>query len=289
MPSTVAATHPGAAFAPWRCSPIAPAAPGIVREARCKPPAGRYLVFFGHPRKPARAVGRPDEGGGRDMQATTRVARFLLPLALALLISVTVAAQDVETAQEHQEQAAPAAEILERMGFGLHVGTTGIGLDVAYRALPWLTARLNGGYIGFDFEVSGADASFQLWNIGAVADIYPFEDDGFHVSAGLGYFDLSLTAEAEDAAAEGAEASLNSGPVGGYLGLGFGNVAAAQGLIGVTFDLGVILTGAKVEAAEDSGIDEILSSVGIDPGEVKEGFLVAWPVLSLGVSFRPGR
>ena len=29
------------------------------------------------------------------MQATTRVARFLLPLALALLISVTVAAQDV--------------------------------------------------------------------------------------------------------------------------------------------------------------------------------------------------
>ena len=42
------------------------------------------------------------------MQATTRVARFLLPLALALLISVTVAAQDVETAQEHQEQAAPA-------------------------------------------------------------------------------------------------------------------------------------------------------------------------------------
>ena len=223
------------------------------------------------------------------MQATTRVARFLLPLALALLISVTVAAQDVETAQEHQEQAAPAAEILERMGFGLHVGTTGIGLDVAYRALPWLTARLNGGYIGFDFEVSGADASFQLWNIGAVADIYPFEDDGFHVSAGLGYFDLSLTAEAEDAAAEGAEASLNSGPVGGYLGLGFGNVAAAQGLIGVTFDLGVILTGAKVEAAEDSGIDELLSSVGIDPDEVKEGFLVAWPVLSLGVSFRPGR
>ena len=223
------------------------------------------------------------------LQATTRVARFLLPLALALLISVTVAAQDVETAQEHQEQAAPAAEILERMGFGLHVGTTGIGLDVAYRALPWLTARLNGGYIGFDFEVSGADASFQLWNIGAVADIYPSEDDGFHVSAGLGYFDLSLTAAAEDAAAEGAEASLNSGPVGGYLGLGFGNVAAAQGLIGVTFDLGVILTGAKVEAAEDSGIDELLSSVGIDPGKVKEGFLVAWPVLSLGVSFRPGR
>ena len=218
------------------------------------------------------------------MQATTRVARFLLPLALALLISVTVAAQDVETAQEHQEQAAPAAEILERMGFGLHVGTTGIGLDVAYRALPWLTARLNGGYIGFDFEVSGVDASFQLWNIGAVADIYPFEDDGFHVSAGLGYFDLSLTA-----AAEGTAASLNSGPVGGYLGLGFGNVAAAQGLIGVTFDLGVILTGAKVEAAEDSGIDELLSFVGIDPGEVKEGFLVAWPVLSLGVSFRPGR
>ena len=91
------------------------------------------------------------------------------------------------------------------------------------------------------------------------------------MSAGLGYFDLSLTAAAEDAAAEGVEASLNSGPVGGYLGLGFGNVAAAQGLIGVTFDLGVILTGAKVEAAEDSGIDELLSSVGIDPGRGKGG------------------
>ena len=217
------------------------------------------------------------------MRTEARLLRLCLLPAIATLMPIAGAAQNAETTPP---QAESDGAFVERLGFGLHVGTKGVGLDVAYRALPWLSARLDGSYIGFGFRHEDTDLAFHLLSVGVIGDVYPFEDDGFHLSAGLGYFDLALTAETKT---EDVEASVRSGPFGGYVGLGFGNVAAAEGLVGVFVDLGVVLSGAKVDSNVDSELDEVLRSVNIEPDDVKDGFLFAWPVISLGIAIRPER
>ena len=162
--------------------------------------------------------------------------------------------------------------------------TTGIGLDAAYRALPWVTARLDASYLPrLEFEVSSVRLSIESFAAAIVGDVYPWQDDGFHVSAGLAYMRPSLSGEYQDRKSE-----ITWGPFAGYVGIGFGNVAAQEGLIGVVFDIGVFLSIAKT----DMHGAEALKQIKLDATRNAAGdyeMLLPWPVLSVGVAIRPGR
>ena len=188
----------------------------------------------------------------------------------------------------------------ERTGFGLRLATTGMGIDVAYRALPWLTVRLDGSYVGLDWKGGAgrlfnteAELAFKLLTAGIIGDLYPWRNDRFHFSAGLGYSRLSLSAKTSaesNAGFLGAGAELESGPFAGYVGFGFGNVAAKQGSFGIVFDLGVILSRATTVADLDEDIASLLKRFNINPrASGEDEFLLPWPVLSLGIVIRPGR
>ena len=108
----------------------------------------------------------------------------------------------------------------------------------------------------------------------------------------MGYIDLELSGKGTQSEIVDVETNLRSGPFAGYLGLGFGNVAAQQGLIGVVFDAGVILSGARAgsAAALDSGLEEIFRYFNITPNVAGNyEFLLPWPVVSVGIAIRPGR
>ena len=199
-------------------------------------------------------------------------------VATMLLLGVLMALP----AQERPEQ--EQAGFLERTGFALRAGTTGIALDAAYRALPWVTARLDASYLPrLEFEVSGVRLSVESLAAAVVGDVYPWQDDGFHVSAGLAYARPSLSGEFQDTKSE-----ITSGPFAGYVGIGFGNAAAEEGLIGVVFDIGVFLSIAKT----DVNGAEVLKQIGLDAARNAAGeyeILFPWPVLSLGIAVRPGR
>ena len=184
-----------------------------------------------------------------------------------------------------QEQAAQEdGSFIERTGFALRLGTTGVGLDAAYRVLPWVTARLDASYLPrLEFEVSDAGLSIESLAAAIVGDVYPWQDDGFYVSAGLAYARPSLSGEYQ-----GTKSEITWGPIAGYVGVGFGNAAAEEGLIGVVFDMGVFLSIAKT----DMNGANVLKRIKLDATRRAAGeyeVLLPWPVLSVGIAVRPGR
>ena len=209
---------------------------------------------------------------------------------ILLVSAVNLSAQEESregavTVLPAQEQAGEEeATFLERTGFALRMGTTGIGLDAAYRALPWVTARLEASHIPrLGFEVSSVRLDIQSFSAALIGDAYPWQDDGFHVSAGLAYARPSLSGEYQNTKSE-----ITWGPLAGYVGIGFGNVAAEEGLIGVVFDLGVFLSIAKTDMNGAEALKQIkLNATRNAAGEYE--LLLPWPVLSVGVALRPGR
>ena len=184
-----------------------------------------------------------------------------------------------------QEQAAQEdGSFIERTGFALRLGTTGVGLDAAYRVLPWVTARLDASYLPrLEFEVSDAGLAIESLAAAIIGDVYPWQDDGFRVSAGLAYAQPSLSGEYQ-----GTKSEITWGPIAGYVGVGFGNAAAEEGLIGVVFDMGVFLSIAKT----DMNGAEVLKRIKLDAARRAAGeyeVLLPWPVLSVGIAVRPGR
>ena len=184
-----------------------------------------------------------------------------------------------------QEQAAQEdGNFIERTGFALRLGTTGVGLDAAYRALPWVTARLDASYLPrLEFEVSSVRLSIGSLAAAIIGDVYPWQDDGFHVSAGLAYARPSLSGEYQ-----GRKSEITWGPFAGYVGIGFGNAAAEEGLIGVVFDIGVFLSIAKTDMIGADALKQIkLDATRNAAGEYE--VLLPWPVVSVGIAVRPGR
>ena len=141
------------------------------------------------------------------MHVMARRRVFWLYLVLAVSIPVAAGAQESEAPPEQPEQTEESAEFLDRTGFGVHLGTQGIGLSIAYRPLPWLTTRLAGSYAGFGFAVgdepSTVYVSVRSLMVGLIGDIYPYEDDGFRVSAGLRYWGMSVSGASAVTAATG--------------------------------------------------------------------------------------
>ena len=197
--------------------------------------------------------------------------------AILLLGGLTVLPAEEQAPQDD-------GSFIERTGFALRLGTTGIGLDAAYKALPWVTARLDASYVPrLEFEVSSARLSIESLAAAIIGDVYPWQDDGFHVSAGLAYARPSLSGELQ-----GTKSEVTWGPFAGYVGVGFGNAAAEDGLIGVVFDLGVFLSMART----DMNGAEALKRIKLDATRNAAGeyeVLLPWPVLSVGIAVRPGR
>ena len=201
-------------------------------------------------------------------------------VAAILLLGVLM----VLPAQEQAAQEDEDATFLEQTGFALRLGTTGIGLDVAYRALPWVTARLDASYVpSLEFAISDVRLSIESLSAAIIGDVYPWQDDGFHVSAGLAYARPSLSASYQDR-----KSDLTWGLLAGYVGIGFGNAAAEEGLIGVVFDLGVFVSTAKTDMFGAEALKQInLDATRNAAGEYE--LMLPWPALSVGIAVRPGR
>ncbi len=204
--------------------------------------------------------------------------------------------------------AAPTAARAQQVGVAAHVGTLGLGADVAVSVHPNLGLRAGGNFFPFDinFNSSGIDYNLDLPSpqFLLLADLYP--TGSFRVSAGLMIastgFDLvgeldgpveigsAVYTPAEVGTLSGA---LDTRDVSPYFGIGFGNPAI--GRVGFFLDLGVAFHGTPEASAVANGpvaavpgfqqdLDQEVQDIQDDVDGV-----VVYPVLSVGISIGLGR
>lgn len=193
------------------------------------------------------------------------------------------------------------------IGVAAHVGTMGLGGDVAVMVLDKLGARASLNYFPFDinFEASDIDYSFDLPSpqFLLLADFYPAGQ--FRLSGGLmisatnfgGTAELAESVEIGNTTYTPAQigtltATLATRDVSPYIGIGVGNPTAKR--IGFFLDLGVAFHGNPEVSAEADGPVASLSSFQADLDEEVEEIqddvenIIIYPVLSIGLSFALG-
>lgn len=220
-----------------------------------------------------------------------RSAKWIVPFVVALVATSLVASP------------APAQEL----GAAAHVGTLGLGADVAVSVHDNVGLRASFNYFPFDinFEVAGIDYSVDLPSpqFMLLADFYPTGQ--FRLSGGLliSSTDFDVTGELQQAVDIGnttytaAEVGNLTGTfatrdVSPYIGIGLGNPVASR--IGFFLDLGVAFHGNPEVSAQADG--PVASQPGFQQdldAEVQElqddvDNIIVYPVLSLGISFRLG-
>lgn len=201
--------------------------------------------------------------------------------------------------------ASPA--VAQNIGMAAHVGTLGLGADVALSLTPKVAARASANFFPFDinFESSGIDYVLE-WASPVfllLGDFYPI--GGLRLSGGLmiSSADYKVTGElAEPVEFAGTlytpeevgtlTGTLTTRDVSPYLGIGFGNPTASR--IGFFVEVGVGFHGNPEVGAEADGPVSALPGFQQDlEAEVQEvqdevENIIVYPVLSIGVSFRLG-
>lgn len=204
-------------------------------------------------------------------------------LSAALLIAAPVRAQDV--------------------GAAAHVGTLGLGADVAVSLRDNLSLRAGANFFPFDINFDESDVDYDLGlpspQFLLLADLYPI--GGFHVSGGLmiSTSDFDLTADLNEPVEIGENTytpaeignltgTLATRDVSPYIGIGFGKPAASR--IGFVFDLGVAFHGEpEVSATADGPVASVpgfQQDLDAEVAEIQDDVedIIVYPVLSLGIS-----
>lgn len=155
----------------------------------------------------------------------------------------------------------------QAIGVGVKAGLLGFGAELGYQATDHMVIRgaINKFKLSADQTISGNDATVDL-DLSSTAlflDFSPFSEGSLHLTVGYVFNDSKLTGTSTisdfggntyPAQTVSTTVDFGSGP---YLGIGWGNVAASG--IGLTFELGVLQSGApKVN----------LSAPGVDPNDV---------------------
>jgi hypothetical protein len=188
---------------------------------------------------------------------------------------------------------------------GAKVGTLGIGIEAAWRPIPWMDLRLGGN--AYDYEESGSqsginyDATLQLSTYYLTAN-FLFPASPFRISLG-GYSNSNevLMVSADNPTFDIGGVSYSAADVGTltsitsfdstspYLGAGFD--FSLFGKVGLNLDFGVLWQGDPKVSLTATGLlandPTFQSQLETERSELEEDFdaLKAYPVVSLGFSF----
>jgi len=196
----------------------------------------------------------------------------------------------------------------QEVGLAAHVGSLGLGADVAVSVHPNVGLRAGGNFFPFDinFTSSGVDYSLGLPSpqFMLLADLYP--TGSFRVSAGLmissASFDLTGKLDGPvniggttytPAEVGNLTGTLETRDVSPYIGIGFGNPASSR--VGFFLDLGVAFHGnPQASAAADGPISTLpgfQADLDLEIQDIQDdvGSIIVYPVLSIGVSIGLGR
>jgi hypothetical protein len=196
----------------------------------------------------------------------------------------------------------PPELLVAQGGFGVagHVGTMGVGVDVAVTAAPKIGLRAGGNIMAIEDNLtySGVEftAELQSPQFTAMVDLYPA--GGFRLSGGLRYSNsnIVLTAVSRSVDLGGTNYTLDSlvgtivtPDISPYVGIGFGNPAARK--LGFFLDLGVAYQGepefqldAFGSATTLPGFDTDLEQERQDIEDSLGMYFKFYPVISVGFS-----
>lgn len=195
------------------------------------------------------------------------------------------------------------ASTAAQVGIGVagHVGTMGLGVDVAIQAAPNVGVRVGGNVIPVDLDGTFSDVDFtmelQSPQYTAMLDLYPI--GCFRLSGGLRYSNSNIILSgdvSESVDIGGTSYSLDSligtivtPDLSPYVGIGLGNPAASR--FGFFLDLGVAYQGepeldldAFGNATTIPGFDEDLEDERLDIEDALGTYFKFYPVISLGIS-----
>lgn len=193
----------------------------------------------------------------------------------------------------------------QRVGIGVapHVGTLGVGLDVAVSPHSRVSFRAGGNFFPFDINIEASEIDFNLElpspQFTTLIDLYVA--GGFRLTGGLllSSEDLSMvgdftgTVDIGDATYTASDvgtlsAAILNNDVGPYIGIGVGNPAGSR--FGFFMDLGVAFTGdpdVVLAATGPIATDPVfLQNLAQEQADIDEDldFFTIYPVLSLGFS-----
>jgi len=160
----------------------------------------------------------------------------------------------------------PGAANAQSWGIAPHIGTLGVGVDVAVSLDSHVGARGGFNFYPFDIKVTASDVEYKVSvsspMLTALLDFYVA--GGFRISGGLLFSsdDIGLSGtptepvEIGDGIYDPSEIGTATGIItrntlSPYLGIGFGNAATSK--IGFFFDLGVGYHGSPTIAIEVDG------------------------------------
>lgn len=193
------------------------------------------------------------------------------------------------------------------VGVAAHVGTLGLGADVAVALRDDLGLRAGANLFPFDlnYDESGIDYDLSLPSpqFLLLADFYPV--GGLRLSGGLmiSTTDFDLRAELDGPVEIGGTlytpeevgsltGILSTRDVAPYLGIGYGNPATSR--MGFFLDLGVAFHGTPEVSAEADGPVALLpgfqQDLDAEVAEIQDDVddVVVYPVLSVGISIGLG-
>jgi hypothetical protein len=195
-----------------------------------------------------------------------------------------------------------------RLGLGLKVGSLGYGGEAIVKVIDPLNFRIgmNLMTISPDLGEAGStedynmDATINLQAIYAVADYYPFQKSGFHLSGGLYISDNNVestihpvqtyTIGGDEYTPEklgNIDMKLGMDGTFPYVGFGFGNRLGSKSGIGMNVDIGGYMQGGPKAEMHADGLVEPTAAP--DQEELIEDSLkgLTWyPVISLGIVYK---
>lgn len=187
------------------------------------------------------------------------------------------------------------------IGVAGHVGTLGVGVDVAIAPAPNIGLRAGANIMPLEIERTVEDVDFtielQSPQFMALVDLYPA--GGFRLSGGLRYSssNIVLTGDATlpielagtDYDLDSFVGTIVTPDIAPYVGIGFGNPAA--GPFGFFLDLGVAYQGdpelelvATGTATTLPGFDADLEEKRVEVEDELQKYFKFYPVISLGFS-----
>ena len=185
-------------------------------------------------------------------------------------------------------------------------------MEGSYQVSPSLAVRL--GYNGYSYSHTATyqsvdyDSKLKLNSVAALADLYPFEKSGFHLTAGFLINSNKLTAHGKPNINGNQQTfTLNGtdypvtdvGNLDGkvtfsktspYLGIGFGKPAGGGSMVQFLFDLGVVFQGKPKLSLSRSGgiastvIDDAVSAQR-DKTQSDVNKFQYYPVISFGIAY----
>lgn len=202
----------------------------------------------------------------------------------------------------------PAAGRAQDLGVAGHMGSLGLGADVAMLVHPNLGLRAGGNFFPFDINFTASDVDYSLDlpspQFTLLADLYP--TGSFRLSAGIliSSNNFELTGQLDGPVNIGgttytpAEIGNLTGTIerremSPYVGIGFGNPVVSR--VGFFMDLGVAFHGKpKASATADGPISALpgfQADLDREIQDIQDGVesITVYPVLSVGISIGFGR